>query len=259
MRSLLNIALAFVVAGLLSSCTRIESGYEGILIKLYGSDKGAKDAISLVDGRVTYNPFYEDVVKFPLFVQTVDYAPFTVNAKDGSVFTLDPTISIRVLPGHTPAIYAKYRKSLEEIVKTTMFNHVRDAFRIQFNKFTTDDVISNREEFENKVQQQITEILEKEGFFLEQLTSGMTYPQTIVNAIDEKNKAVQKAMEAENKLRIAEAEAKIEIVKAQAEAEANRIRQQALTPLIIQQQFIEKWDGRTPLYGSNPVLFKNVN
>jgi len=43
-----------------------------------------------------------------------------------------------------------------------------------------------------------------------------------------------------------------------AESEANRLRQQTITPLLVQQQFIEKWDGKTPLYGQNPVMFKSV-
>lgn len=239
------------------SCTRIDAGYEGILIKQYGSEKGVQD-VSLVTGRVTYNPWSEDVEQIPLFVQTIDYTPFTVNAKDGSVFSVDPTVSLKIIPGSGPAIYRKYRKDLDEIVKTTLFNYVRDAFRIQFNKYTTDDIISKREEFENNVQTYLVAQLEKEGFHLEQLTSGLQYPETIVQAINAKNQAVQRAMQAENQLKVAEANAKIKIVEAKAEAEANELRQRTLTEMLIQQQFIEKWDGKTPLYGSSPTFFKNV-
>ena len=39
----------------------------------------------------------------------------------------------------------------------------------------------------------------------------------------------------------------------------NELKQQSLTPLLIQQEFIKKWDGRTPLYGNSPIVFKNVN
>lgn len=240
------------------SCTRIDAGYEGILIKQYGTEKGVQD-VSLVTGRVTYNPWSEDVEQIPLFVQTIDYTPFTVNAKDGSVFSVDPTVSLKVIPGSGPGIYRKYRKELDEIVKTTLFNYVRDAFRIQFNKYTTDDVISKREQFEDNVQKYLVEQLEKEGFHLEQLTSGLQYPETIVQAINAKNQAVQRAMQAENQLKVAEANAKIKIVEAKAEAEANELRQRTLTEMLIQQQFIEKWDGKTPLYGTSPMFFKNVN
>lgn len=252
-----NLLSLVVLAILFASCTRIDAGYEGILIKQYGTDKGVQD-VTLVTGRVWYNPWTEDVEQIPTFVQTADYTPFTVNAKDGSVFTVDPTISLKVLPGSGPVIYSKYRKDIEEIINLTLYNYTKDAFRIQFNKFTTDDVISKREEFENNVQNYLVAQFEKEGFHLEQLTSGMQYPEIIVEAINNKNKAVQRAMEVENQLKTAEAQAKIKVVEAQAEADANRLRQQTLTPMQIQHEFIERWDGKTPLYGQAPVLFRSV-
>ncbi len=239
------------------SCTRIDAGHEGILVKLYGTDKGVQD-VSLVTGRVWYNPFTEEVYQFPTFVQTVDYAPFTVNAKDGSVFTVDPTISFQVLPGHSPQIFSKYRKEIGQITETTLYNYTRDAFRIQFNQYSTDSIISNRQSFEDKVQQALGDALHKEGFALEQMTSGLQYPEVIVQAVNLKNQAVQQAMQVENELKVAEAQARKKIVEAEAEAKANELRQRTLTPLLIQQQFIEKWDGRTPLYGNSPTFFKNV-
>lgn len=79
-----------------NSCNeRIDAGYEGILVKLYGSDKGVQD-VSLVTGRVWYNPLTENVYEFPTFVQTINYQAFSVNAKDGSVFSVDPTLSFKV-------------------------------------------------------------------------------------------------------------------------------------------------------------------
>jgi hypothetical protein len=121
MKKLIYLFLFSVVA---ISCTRIDAGYEGILIKQYGADKGVSD-VTLVTGRVSYNPFTEDVEQVPLFVQTVDYEPFTVNDKDGSVFTVDPTLSIKVIAGKSPAIYQKYRRDVEDIVQTTILNYIR--------------------------------------------------------------------------------------------------------------------------------------
>ncbi|MEJ8803706.1 SPFH domain-containing protein [Pontibacter sp. H249] len=248
--------LVFSISAM-KSCTRIDAGHEGVLVKLYGSEKGVQD-VSLVTGRVWYNPFTEEVFEFPTFVQTVDYSAFTVNAKDGSVFTVDPTISFRVIGGESPRIFAKYRKDIDQITQTTLYNYTRDAFRIQFNQYSTDSIISNRQSFEDKVQIALDKALRKEGFELEQMTSGLQYPEVIVQAVNLKNKAVQQAMQVENELKVAEAQARKKIVEAEAEARANELRQRTLTPLLIQQQFIEKWDGRTPLYGNSPTFFKNV-
>jgi len=241
----------------ITSCTRIDAGYEGILIKQYGSEKGIQD-VSLVTGRVWYNPWTEDVEQYATYIQTVDYEAFDINAKDGSSFTVDPTLSFNIVSGNSPRIFRKYRKDLKEVSKTTILNYVKDAFRLQMNKYTTDEIVSNREKFETDVQKTLAEVLEKEGFKLEQLTSGLKYPQTIVDAVNNKNKAVQEAMKVENELRVTEAQAKKLIVQADAEKRANELKQKSLTPMLIQQQFIEKWDGHTPLYGNSPVLFQSV-
>lgn len=249
--------LLFLTLVLFSSCTRIDAGYEGILIKQYGSDRGVQD-VSLVTGRVWYNPWTEDVEQYPTFIQTVDYEAFNVNAKDGSEFIVDPTLSFNIVSGNSPKIFTKYRKKLEEVSKTTIYNYVKDAFRLQMNKYTTDEIVSNREKFESDVQKTLADVLQKEGFGLEQLTSGLKYPKAIVDAVNSKNKAVQEAMKVENELRISEAQAKKLLVQAEAEKKANELKQVSLTPMLIQQMFIEKWDGKTPLYGNSPVLFQNI-
>lgn len=259
MKKLLFLVVATMFAALsLPSCTRIDAGHEGILIKQYGSGKGVQD-VSLVTGRVWYNPWTEDVEQYATFVQTLDYEPFKVNAKDGSKFLVDPTLSFNIVPGNSPRIFTKYRKDLSEVATTTIFNYVKDAFRLQMNKYTTDEIVSNRERFETDVQKTLAKVLEEEGFRLEQLTSGIDYPQTIVDAVNNKNKAVQEAMMVENQLRVAEAQAKKLIIQAEAEKKANELKQIALTPLLIQSQFINKWDGKTPLYGSIPSILKGVN
>ena len=257
-----------IAIGLQSCSERIDAGHEGILVNDYGTDKGVQD-VTLATGRVFYNPFTQSVYETPLFVQTIDYAPFSVNAKDGSVFVVDPTLSFMVQGTKSPFIFKKYRKKIAEIAETAMYNYVKDAFRLQMNKYTTDELISNREKFENEVQKTLSDALKLDFFELQQLTSGLQYPETIVKAIDAKNKAVQQAMQVENEVKIADAKAKITIVnattkanalkiQADAEAYANKARQSSLNPLLVQQQFVEEWNGVLPVYGQVPSLFKDI-
>ncbi|MCR4774586.1 MAG: prohibitin family protein [Prevotella sp.] len=249
---------AFVVATMASCTERIDAGHEGIMVNLYGSDKGVDD-VSLVTGRVWYNPWTTEVYEYPTFVQTIDYPVFTVNAKDGSEFRVDPTISMKIVDGKAPIIFKKYRKDLPDVINGTLYNYVKDAFRIQLNKFTTDEIVSKRDSIEIAVESQLSKELSKENFHLEQLTSGLKYPKTIVDAVNAKNKAIQEAQRALNEVKVAEAQAKKVIVAAQAEKEANELRQKSLTPLLIKQQWIEKWDGHLPKYGNMPTLFKGVD
>jgi regulator of protease activity HflC (stomatin/prohibitin superfamily) len=111
--------------------------------------------------------------------------------------------------------------------------------------------------------------LTAEGFIVQQLTSNLVYPESFKNAINAKNNAVQQALQAENQVKTAEAQAKIKVAQAdgeaqamlttaRAEAEANRLRQATLTENLLQQQFINKWDGVLPVYGQVPTLFKSI-
>lgn len=85
------------------------------------------------------------------------------------------------------------------------------------NKFTTDDIVSKRDSIENAIERYLAQALAKENFQLEQLTSGLKYPQTIVESVNAKNKAIQQAMQVENEVKVAEAQAKKLIVAAEAE------------------------------------------
>lgn len=252
--------VALVACVSLNSCgyERVDAGHEGILVNLYGDDKGVGE-VSMCTGAVWYNPFTQSVYEYPTFVQTVDYEPFTINAKDGSEFTVDPTISLKIVDGKSPAVFKKYRKELKEVINGTLYNYVKDAFRIQLNNFSTDYIVSNRDSIENAIERHLSTALARENFQLEQLTSGLKYPQTIVDAVNQKNRAVQEAQTALNEVAVAEANAKKLLVAAQAEAEANRLKQQALTPQILEKMWIEKWDGKLPVYGQVPTLFRDIS
>lgn len=240
-----------------SNCTRIDAGHEGMKVNLYGSNRGVDD-VALVTGWVWYNPFTTKVYEYPTFVQTVDYEPFSINAKDGSEFIVDPTISLKMNSGKAPEIFVRYRRGLDDIVKLTLYNYVKDAFRIELNSFTTDEIVSERASFEKNLEESLRMTLEKEGFELVQLTSGLKYPESIVQSVNAKNNAIQQAMRAENELKVAEAEAAKLVAQAEGEKRANELRMQSLTPLLIQQQMIDKWDGKLPVYGTVPTLFSNI-
>lgn len=254
---LLSFAL---LCAIMTSCgyERIDAGHEGILVNLYGDEKGVGD-ISMCTGAVWYNPITQSVYEYPTFVQTVDYAPFTINAKDGSEFTVDPTVSLKIIDSKSPAVFKKYRKSLDEVINGTLYNYVKDAFRIQLNNFSTDYIVSNRDSIEKAIEKHLSVSLNKENFQLEQLTSGLKYPDIIVKAVNEKNRMIQEAQKAQNEVAVAEAQAKKLIVAAQAEKEANELRSQALTPAVLEKMWIEKWDGKLPVYGQTPTLFRDIS
>ena len=253
----------------MESCERIDAGHEGIKVNLYGDDKGVGE-VALVTGRVWYNPLTTEIHEYPTYVQTVDYEPFEINAKDGSKFTVDPTINICPVSGKSPEIFKKYRKPLKDVIKQVLKTHIANAYRIKLNAYTTDELVSKREEFERVTEDYLREVLLKENFELGEMTSGLKYPDALVRSIDAKNQAVQEALRIENEVAAIEAEAKKKVasaegeaqalkIKGDAEAEYNRKISASLSGLIVQQNMIEKWDGKLPTYGEVPTLFKQVS
>lgn len=251
----------------MTSCyERVDAGYEGIKVNLYGDNKGVDD-VSLVTGAIWYLPWTTKIYEYPTFVQTVDYEPFTINAKDGGSFMVDPTISLKIVDGKSPEVFIKYRKeNLTEVINTTLYNYVKNAFRIQLNQYTTDELVSKREEFERAIEDRLSKELQAENFQLEQMTSGLKYPESLLKSIEAKTVATQQAQQALNEVKRIQAEAQKKIVAAQGEADALKIKGDAeadynrkisasLSILIIQQEMIKKWDGKTPVFvGSNGVM-----
>jgi regulator of protease activity HflC (stomatin/prohibitin superfamily) len=257
------VALVFGSIFLISSCERIDAGHVGVKVNMYGSGKGVGD-VTECTGWVFYNPLTTKIYEFPTFMQHKEYKKleeidnsFVVNSKDGSEFHVSPIINYAVEREKVPYIFAKYRRELGDIEDGFLKTTIYDAFRMTANAYTAEELISNRQIFETRVRATLDANLLKEGFIISQLTSNLIYPETFKRAIEAKNNAVQTALTAENQVKTAEAQAKIKVATAQgnaeamltaakAEAEANRMKQVTLTPLLLQLEWINKWDGVLP-------------
>jgi regulator of protease activity HflC (stomatin/prohibitin superfamily) len=278
MSSLIKIAAILgvvLVAGFaIIGLERIDAGHVGIKVNLIGTGKGVDNATE-VTGWVFYNRFTTKIVEFPTFVQHKEYKDgesFIINSKDGSEFHVGPLLNYSVQREKVPYIFTKYRVELDAIEAGFLKTAIYDAFRVVANSYTADELISNREQFEIKVRKNLEGHLLPEGFILAQFTSNLVYPETFKKAIEAKNNAVQTALRAENDVKTAEAQAKIKIAQAEgnaqamltnakAEAEANRLKQTTLTPLLLQQMWVNKWNGKLPetVLGQGSNIFYGIN
>jgi regulator of protease activity HflC (stomatin/prohibitin superfamily) len=282
MNTLIKVAIMLgvaVVAGFaIIGLERIDAGHVGIKVNLIGTGKGVDNATE-VTGWVFYNRFTTKIVEFPTFVQHKEYRKtedsdesFVINSKDGSEFHVSPLLNYSVQREKVPYIFTKYRVELGAIEAGFLKTAVYDAFRVVANSYTADELISNRELFENKVRKNLEGHLLPEGFILAQFTSNLVYPETFKKAIEAKNNAVQSALRAENEVKTAEAQAKIKVAtaagnaqamltSAKAEAEANRLKQQTITPMLLQLEWINKWNGKLPetMLGQGSNTFYGLN
>lgn len=269
---MLRILVVMATAICLTNCTRISPGAVGVKVNQWGTGRGVMDAVE-VTGLVWYNPLKYDVYEFPTTVQHKEYTEaqsFSVNSSDGPEFHVSPILNYLVITDSVVPVFKRYKKTLSELEDGFIKTAVYDAFRISTNSFTADSLIGHRSSFERTVRQLLDTALLRNGIRVDQFTSNLEYPDTLRKAIESKVAMVQQSQQAENKVRMANANADIQeanarglansmLIKAKAEAEANRLRQQSLTEMLIQQQFIEKWDGRLPQYGTVPQIFKDIS
>ncbi len=251
-----------------ASCRVVDSGEIGIKFHKWSSNEQDYGGVEgTCKGWVFYNPITTSVFTYPTFIQRKNYEPFKVNAKDASEFRMDPTIAYRINPEKACDIFTKYRKGIEDLENGYIRTCIYEAYRTCANRYTSDSLMSNRANFESDVRNRLESSLMSEGFLVEEFTSQITPPESLAQMINEKNAAVQSALKAENKVKEAEAEAKIKIaeargnaeaihIKADAEAYYNRTIAASLSPLIVQEDWIEKWNGTVPtVVGGQNMMF----
>lgn len=253
------------------ACTVVDNSEVGLKFKKFSLTEQGKLQAEPASGYVFYNLFTEKVFTYPVYIQRVDYKPFTVTTKDAAVFSMDPLLAYQLKRDMAVSVFSTYRTSLKSIEQGYMRTCIYDAYRICANKYTSDELMSSRAKFEAEVRAMLDESLGKEGFEVKEFTSQIDPPQSLREMIDAKNAAVQASLKAENLVKEAEANAQIAIAKARGEAEAMKIQADgeayynktvaaSLNSLLVQQYAIEKWNGELPHYnGGNTIPFININ
>ena len=250
-----------------SCCTVVDSGEVGIKFHKWSTSEQDYGGVEgTCKGWVFYNPITTNVSTYPIFTQRKQYETINVNAKDASLFEMDPTIAYRIDPSKACDIYTKYRVGVKELEDGYIRTCIYEAYRTCANQYTSDSLMGNRANFEKDVRSRLEKSLMAEGFVVEEFTSKITPPKSLTAMIDAKNAAIQSALKAENQVKEAEANAKIKIAQARGEGDAMKIKADAesyynrtiaasLSPMIIQEDLIEKWDGKMPqIVGGNGMM-----
>ena len=255
--TILGLSLCFILLFFVCCTKMVDNSEIGIKFKKFSLTDQGELVSTQVSGLTFYNPVTTRVFTYPVYIQRVDYEPFTVTTKDAATFTMDPMMAYQLDRSQAAHVFNKYRKSLREIEMGYIRTCIYDAYRISANNYTSDELMANRAKFEAEVRTMLDKSLGDEGFKVQEFTSQITPPESLSAAIEAKNQAIQEALKAENLVKQAEANAQIAIAKAKGEAEATRVKADAeayynrtisasLSPLIIQEDWIEKWNGTLP-------------
>ncbi len=114
------------------------------------------------------------------------------------------------------------------------------------------DIIANRASMSPAVEEEVREAVGNEYYvnIVSVVLTNIDFSDAFESAVEEKMIAEQQQLKSEyenqTKVAKAEADAKAKIVEAEAEAKANEMLEKTLTDNILQEMYIDKWDGKLP-------------
>jgi len=266
----LGILVLVAIAIADSGCTKVEPGWAGIRVKLYGSQRGVQD-FPVITGRVWYNPYTEEIYQFPTYMQNVIWSAgshegnaydesFTANSQEGVPFNFDVGVSYQIDAAQVPHIFLKFREDARTLTQIYVRNQVRDFFSIEASKMAIMQIVGPaKQTLLDRVLQDLRNKLGPDGIRFDNISiiGKMRLPPQVEESINAVIEATQRALEAQNKVaqskaeadqRIAEANgiAQATLIRAKAQADANQILNASLTANLIQYESLQKWNGVLP-------------
>lgn len=272
MKSFIRVAAIAMALVALTACTKVPVGSVGIMVDLYGSDKGVLPQ-EKGPGRYWVGP-NQELFTFPTFTQTYTWTKsvsegravdesFTFNSVEGISVNADVGITLHVDPTKTTELFQKYRRGMDEILDTFVHNLVRDALNERSSTMPIEEIYGKgKAGLINDAQKAVQDQLNPVGIVVEKLyfVTAPRLPESIVTAINNKMKATQMAEQRNNEIAQAEAEKTIKIKEAEGEAQSIKIKGDALrdNPALVQLEAVRKWDGHLPQMNGGAIPFISV-
>jgi regulator of protease activity HflC (stomatin/prohibitin superfamily) len=245
----------------------ISPGHVGILIHRTG---GGVDPTPLGAGLHPRNPLLSDIVEYPTFMQTLvltksanegsmNNDEINVNSIEGQPVSLDVSMSFQLDPAKVPQLYTTFRTDIESIQHTYVRQAIRQALQEVFGQEEIAEAIGpKKSEATNRVEKLLQDRLSPYGIEVKQFTiNELRAPNSVVEAINQKNVMQQQALTAQNELQKNEFQASGDSIKAaghakailaeaEAQAKANRLLAESITPTLVQYEMTKRWNGQMP-------------
>ncbi len=188
--------------------------------------------------------------------------------KEGQHIRQDISVTYNTSQDKAADVFRSFRGAeIADIESTFVRRTIITVSQNQAGQMSLTDLISNkRGDLQEQIQDSLQHEMNKMGFVVDKVNLGASHlPDAIEKQMQQKMAAQQQAQQAEYELqrqqtlakaKVAEAEgdAQATLVKAKAQAEANKLLQEALTPLLIQNKAIERWSGVLPQFTGGGAL-----
>ena len=212
-----------------------------------------------------FKSIFDKVYKISTEVQTKKLENITGQTKDSQWVNITMDVQYRVDESTAFQVFSEFR-TLKNVDSNLIPNVVQRAVESVTTKYNVYDILgASKNDVYMEIQNQLIEELAPKGiqfYYInftdvdagEAIESAITAQavakQEVETAEQERQKAEiesqKRVVEAQADLDKAKIEAEMQIVQAQAQADANRLLQESLNDSILQQKWIEKWNGQLP-------------
>jgi regulator of protease activity HflC (stomatin/prohibitin superfamily) len=260
------------------SCTIIKPGEIGIVFnKWSGSLSTASQGITPIV------PFVTTVQSYPIALRTYTMVrregegssksddSLELPSKEGQHISQDISVTYNTSPEKAALVFKSFRgDDIEDIEKSFIRRTIITIAQNKAGQMALSDLISSKREIlQASITTDLAVELGKMGFLLDKVNLGASHPpEAIEKQMQQKMAAQQQAQQAEYELqkqqtlakaKVAEAEgdAQARLINAASQAKSNSLLNETLTPLLIEQRRIDKWNGVTPTIvtsGNNATL-----
>ena len=258
--------LAVLAIVLANSFTVVEAGHTGVLVTL-----GKVNETVLQEGIHMKIPFIQQCVKIDNRIVKLEVQTEAFSKDLQSVMTT-LAINYRVDTSKSYSIYKNIGANYETVLVTPAVNEVLKAITA---KYTAEESVTNRALISDGLVAGLNDKLNAIGLYVTDVNIiNFDFSEAFITAIEEKQVAQQKLLKAETEkqtaiknaeaegetIRIkANAEADQIKIKADAEAAANKVIAASLTPQVIENKKLEKWDGVLPRVTGGASTFVSVD
>ena len=251
-RSAVYIGVGLVVVILLfGTYVTIPSGFCGVMTTF-----GAASQKVLAPGLHFKMPFVQGIVKMNVQVQKNQ---LTEHAASLDLQDVETTVATNWNINNSDASWIYQQIGMEDVLNERIIQPVvSNAIKAVVAHYNAEDLVEKRDLVRGQIEDLIRKNLKPyhvnvdvDGVSITNFSFSPDYEK----AIEQKQVAQQRAQQAEYELQQAKVEAERQIAQAQGQAQAQKLIQQTLTPQLIQQQAIQKWDGHLPsVVGGNGVM-----
>jgi hypothetical protein len=233
----------------LSSCERVAPNYIGVLMENYG--KSGKSDFTTTKGRVnTFSPGTE-LFQVPLFEQRASFEnALKLKAADNTAFQTQPTYSYSVIEDRAVDVVFQNKQlgSGDEFMKALEDNileaKIYDIMKEESRKFVTDSLMANGGSlrYEERVQVLVGKEFEKRGLKLTTFSSQLEFSDKVTKKIDNRNEVNTNVSVLDQQI----IEQRKRNQLAELKAQENKIVSSGITPELLAQQALDKWNGVLP-------------